>query len=463
MNAAVLSLLLLFGAGEPSSSNERAFWEVRIELTEEAARSLASEPRKAVNGRVDFGGNSVAARVKLKGHGSFQRLDQKPSFTLHFDDTTAAQVPFGGSKIHLNNSAEDASYLKEKVGSELFRRARIAAPRMAHARVSLNDRALGLYVLKEGFSEEFMLRNFGNMNGTIYDSDSSDQKEVGEQMDVDAGIDSRGQIKLKELWSAANEPDLSKRFDRLDSVLDLESFLKFTAMEVLLCHWDGYAMSQNNFRIHVPENGKIQFLPSGMDQIFAKADFAWKPRFSGKVARALMETEPAQEQYEAAFNSLFPQVLNVPQISNHLTEVVRELSPHLSREEMKIVRSGAKEFIVRIAARVDSLRAQLRAVELVPLIFKNGSAVIAHWEAVGEPEGGAMKQTASNLVIHAGPRTSASWRARVGLPPGRYRLSSQVQTRDVTPLPFGNRQGACLRVVGKNTQSKSVKVLNPKR
>ena len=36
------------------------------------------------------------------------------------------------------------------------------------------------------------------------------------------------------------------------------------------------------------------------------------------------------------------------------------------------------------------------------------------------------------------------------------KFSSQVQTRDVTPLPFGNRQGACLRVVGKNTQSKSV-------
>jgi spore coat protein CotH len=168
MTAVVLSVLLLLGAGEPTAApNDRAFWEVQIELTDEAARSLTSEPRKAVNGRVQFGGKWVEARVKLKGHGSFQRLDQKPSFTLQFDKAVAGLAPFGGSKIHLNNSVEDASYLKEKIGAELFREAEIAAPRVAHARVRLNERELGLYVHKEGFSEEFSQRSFGRTDGTI--------------------------------------------------------------------------------------------------------------------------------------------------------------------------------------------------------------------------------------------------------------------------------------------------------
>src|SRR5688572_17530346 len=156
MTAVALSLLLLLEAGA-TSTNDLAFWEVRIEFAEEAMRGLSSEPRKLVNARVHFGpGQPIEARVKLKGHGSFQSLDEKPSFTLQFDPARASNVPFSSRKIHLNNSVEDTSYLKEKIGAELFRRAGIAVPRVAHARVRLNNRELGLYVLKEGFSEEFM-------------------------------------------------------------------------------------------------------------------------------------------------------------------------------------------------------------------------------------------------------------------------------------------------------------------
>jgi hypothetical protein len=455
MTAALLSLLLLLGAGQAYAlPNDRPFWEVRIELTEEAVRSLSAEPRKPVNGRVYFYEKSVEARVKLKGHGSFQPLNQKPSFTLHFDRALAGEIPFAGSKVYLNNSVEDPTCLKEKIGAELFSRAGIAVPRVAHARVTLNERELGLYVLKEGFSAEFVQRSFADKEGTIYDSDSSNPKEGG-GMDVDAGEGARGQIRLQELWSAASEPELKMRFERLQEVLDVEEFVRFVAMEVLLCHWDGYALRENNFRIYVPDHGKIQFLPSGMDQIFAKADLAWKPRFSGMIARALMETEPGEELFRAAFNSLLEQVLDVQEISNRLNVVVRELSPHLTSAEIGTIRTGAKELIAGIAARRESLRAQNRADDLAVIKFKDAKAVIHLWEPVNEPVGGRMTRTASNLVIHAGPKTSASWRATVRLLPGRYSFTSEVETRGLLPLPFGNRQGACLRVLGKNTQSES--------
>ena|SRR5688572_1085482 len=456
MCAVALSLLLLLAA-DAAPTNDRAFWEVRIELTEEAARALSSEPRRSVNARVQFGnGQSLDAQVKLKGHGSFQRLDQKPSFTLQFDPARVSNVPFSSRKIHLNNSVEDTSYLKEKIGAELFRRAGIAAPRVAHARVHLNNREVGLYVLKEGFSEEFMLANFGNTNGTIFDRDSSDQKVNAGQMDVDAGDEARGRIKLNELWSAANEFDLNKRFTLLEEVLDVDTFFKFISTEVILCHWDGYALSENNFRIYVPANGKIQFLPSGMDQIFAKPDLAWKPRFSGQVARALMETDLTDERYEAMFRTLLPQILNGNQISNRVAELVIQLSPHLTRKEHAAIRAGAEDLMANIESRRGSLLKQLESPEPVMPSFVAGSAVVALWQPVAAPEGGKMDETTSELVIHAGPKTSASWRTKLRLPAGRYRLSSQVKTRDLVPLPFGNRQGACLRVVGKNAQSKTV-------
>ena len=453
MSAVALSLLLLLSAG----TGEQAFWEVRIELADVAAQSLASEPRKEVTARVRFGQHkAMETRVKLKGHGSFQRLEQKPSFTLQFDSAVSAQVPFRGSKIHLNNSIEDSSYLKEKIGAELFGAAGIATPRVAHARVHLNERELGLYVLKEGFSEEFMLRSFGTTNGTLYDSDSSEQKEGVEQMDVDAGDDARGRAKLKELWAAASEAEMEKRFERLQPVLDVDEFLRFIALEVLLCHWDGYALSENNFRIYVPADGKIQFLPAGMDQIFAKADLPWKPNFSGKLARALMESEFAEKRYETMFTGQFGSVLDTERISKRMGEMVDELSPHLTKAEQRLLQGGAEELGRSIAARKESLRLQLERGEAMALTFTNGSAVVAGWERVGVTDSVKMKQVGSNLMTQAGPKTSASWRAKVRLPAGRYRFRSQVETRDVVPLSFGNRQGACLRVVGKNTQSGSL-------
>ena len=456
MCAAALSLLLLVGVGVVFA-NDRAFWEVRIELTGEATRALSSQPRHSVNARVQFDrGQPLEARVKLKGHGSFQSLDQKPSFTLQFDPSRASNVPFSSRKIHLNNSIEDPSYLKEKIGAELFRRAGNVAGRVAHARVRMNNREVGLYVLKEGFSEEFISGSFGTTNGTIFDSDPSDQKENAGQMDVDAGDEARGTIKLNELWHAANEVNLNSRFARLEQMLDVDAFLKFIATEVILCHWDGYALSENNFRVYVPADGKIQFLPSGMDQIFAKPDLEWKPRFSGNVARAFMETKSADERYEAQFTGLFPRILDGQQISNYIAEVVTELSPHLSRTETTAIGAGAEELMANIESRRRSLLKQLESPEQVMLSFVDGTAVVEQWQPVAQPEGGKMDETASALVIEAGPKTSASWRAKVRLPAGRYRLTSQTETRDLVALPFGNRQGACLRVLGKNAQSKTV-------
>src|SRR5206468_3487730 len=44
--------------------------------------------------------------------------------------------------------------------------------------------------------------------------------------------------------------------------------------------------------------------------------------------------------------------------------------------------------------------------------------------------------------------TSASWRAKVLLAPGRYRFEGQARTTGVKALPFGRNHGAALDVSG---------------
>jgi len=91
--------------------------------------------------------NDVA--VKLKGAaGSFREFDDKPALTLNMHKFKKKQSFHSLEKLHLNNSVQDETYLNETLCSELCRSAGVPAPRVAHARVRLNGRDAGLYVLK---------------------------------------------------------------------------------------------------------------------------------------------------------------------------------------------------------------------------------------------------------------------------------------------------------------------------
>ena len=70
-------------------------------------------------------------------------------------------------------------------------------------------------------------------------------------------------------------------------------------MELMTCHWDGYCIGRNNFRIyHDMDTGKMVFLPHGMDQMFADANYAIQPSTcNGLVAQAVIRTPEGRQRY----------------------------------------------------------------------------------------------------------------------------------------------------------------------
>jgi spore coat protein CotH len=103
--------------------------------------------------------------VRLKGRGSFRAIDQKPSFAIKFDEYIEGQAYRGFKKLLFNNSVQDASYVSELLATELFRDAGVPAARVTHARMRLNGRDLGLYVVVEAMNKDFLKRNFGSGDG----------------------------------------------------------------------------------------------------------------------------------------------------------------------------------------------------------------------------------------------------------------------------------------------------------
>jgi hypothetical protein len=227
------------------------------------------------------------------------------------------------------------------------------------------------------------------------------------------------------------------------------------ALEVMLCHRDGYCLARNNFRIyHNPDTCRLVFLPDGMDQLFGKADFPWKPSMAGLVAAAVMNTPEGQRRYTDRFAVLLNNVFKADSLTNRVNELVRELGPNLTRHEFRELARKAAVVKDRIAQRHLDLKWQLSQPELAPLDFADGVAHPSGWVKVDEPVGGRMELVRSPdgvqaLRIVAGAATTASWRARVLLKNGYYRLEGRGKVVAVKPLPYGRHQGAGLRVSGR--------------
>ena len=437
-----------------------ALQRLDIRLSAEAARSLRQQAREFVPATVRDGATLYAnVALHLKGAvGSFRPLDDKPSFTLDFCRLPGGRRFHGLRRIHLNNSVEDPSYLNEKIGSELFTAAGVPAPRVGRALVSLNGRALGLYVLKEGFTEDFLACHFQQVGGDLFEPEDGhdvDQRLKRNTVQAPAG----NRACLKALAAAALEPDPARRWARLEQTLDTRRFVAFMAMEVILCHRDGYCAARNNFRVyHDLDSGKIVFLPHGMDQLLGKADFPCRPFMAGLVAQAVVDTAEGKARYEAALHSLFTNLFQSAVLLARVEQLTRELRPFLSGPDFDRLQKQADLVKERISRRRQGLEQQLSRPPLQPLQFQGHVGRPEDWVAVETPAGGASERTQGPggvpaLHIVAGPRTLASWRTRALLAPGRYRFEGRARVAGVKPLPFGAHQGAGLRIAGNVRQA----------
>lgn len=431
----------------------RPVWRFDITLQPAQEASLRQDSRTDVRARVEIDGETFdQVALHLKGRvGSFRPLDDKPSLTLDFQQSVLAQRWASLRKVHLNNSVQDPAFIKDCIGSSLFRAAGIPVPYLSHAIVRLNGRDLGLYVLKEGFAREFFARSVGRTTGLLYepgvDRNGAPAMEVKKLGEFDEGTDP-----LLSLLKAAREPDLLLRWTRMNELLDVDKFIQFLAMEVLIGHWDGYAMGQNNFRIFFnPASRRLLFLPSGMDQIFSNPQLPWNPRMSSEAAAALIETREGQRRYENAIRSLFANAFHASELTQEVMRLIVPLRPFLRGAQRAELEQEARTFCERITARQSALRTQF-ARRLSLLQVPPAGTALENWSPEpGLPPEAAFEAAAAgetNLCLVASGPMSASWRTALRLPAGKYRLEGRARVAGVEPLAFGKTQGAGFRVSG---------------
>ncbi|MBL8792808.1 MAG: CotH kinase family protein [Planctomycetia bacterium] len=443
--------------------------EIRIEITPEELKKLQANNRSYVLCTVietlTVKGQPVETKytkvaIKMKGAaGSFRGLNDRPALTLNMDKFHDGQSLHGLDKFHLNNSVQDGSLMCELISGHLFRQAGVPAARATHARVWLNKRDLGIYVLKEGFDATFLRQYFAKATGNLYDGGFC--REIDQPLEKDHGTGPNDHSDLKALRAACAIADLTKRQAELEKVLDIDQFLSFAAMEMLTCHWDGYCRNRNNYRLYFnPANGKAIFFPHGMDQMFGDPNF---PLFDagGIVGSAVMQVPEFRQRFRKRLEQLLP-LFDPEKVNPTIDAVSQRLKPVLEAMNKDQARGylgnmqGVKD---RIKNRYVSAQKTLNAyVEPIPPKFNDkGELLVTGWTEAKETADAVHERqdlpgNKKALVLKTGPgkQCIASWRREIVLPRGKYEFQALVKTVGVVASPDANQKasGAGLRLSG---------------
>jgi hypothetical protein len=348
------------GAGE-SIFDEIKVIRLKIQIAKPEIEALDKSPYSYVGAQIEEGGTVYAnVGLRLKGARSFRPINKKPNFSLKFNEYMPKQMFHGLRRVVLNNAIEEKTYVQEFLGQELFRRAGTPTPRVNYARIELNGRDLGLYVLVEGITKDFLERNFGSDKGNLYEGVEAD---IDGELEQDSGKRSRRQD-LIPLINATREKDRAKRFADLERILNMDQFVSYIALETLINVWDGYSLRLNNYRVYCDHStGKVTFIPHGLDNFFVESDSSLLPTMSGSVAISILSTPQGRRAYVQKLQELSTTLLKKESLHARLDEIVGKLKPTLIElGQDKVNERALSTYHKRIDLRLEYIAEELPAL-----------------------------------------------------------------------------------------------------
>lgn len=433
----------------------RKFWasrpilEVAITLSPDNRQRLRDRPREYVEATIAIDGDKKGwpkVGVKLKGAaGSFRKIDDRPGFTVNLGKFGSQERLNGLKRFHLNNGRQDDSRLCEWLAHEIFTSAGYPAPRVGHAIVTLDGELLGLYVLREGFDKQFLMRVLGETNGCLYDGGFC--QDIDRSLERDSGDGPRDHSDLVKLRDACKEMNEGKTL-KLESMMNIDAFIDFMALEAMVGHWDGYCQNRNNFRLWLSSDlGESMFFPHGMDQLFDKAHASVLEHPSAIVADCVQQHPRWRELYRKRLKQLLPKLkyrtLN-KKIKAQGARMERALKKYDKAKARDLARA-VQDLMGKVTARYKHLEKQVRAPEPKPLAFKGGRPIkLDDWNPSGETDHIELKKrTTGGTSLHIACKSKGTterrgaYRKTVLLKRGRYRLSGMVRTDGVEQLDGG--------------------------
>lgn len=301
------------------------------------------------------GTTESVTNIGFRLRGNTSRYSLKKSFKISFNAFEDKKF-HGLEKMNLNGEHNDPTVCRSTLFWNIAAASGIPGSRINHINLYINGQYKGVYANIEQIDEEFAELRFGNKDGNLYKCTYPADLNYISASPNSYKLETNG-VRVYELQTneeTDDYADLARLIhvlafysgnslrEQLEPIFNVRSFLKYYAFEVLMGHWDGYAVNRNNFYLyHNTATGQFEFIPYDGDNTFGIDWFNvdWAKRDINNWAesgRPLVNKLLLVKEYKEIFNFYMHEMLvksfNAEQLNPMLLELEDKLAPFIAED-----------------------------------------------------------------------------------------------------------------------------------
>jgi spore coat protein CotH len=289
--------------------NQAVLHEIRIVMRPEEWEALRENFREnqyyPANLSID---GELVEQVGIRSRGDGSRDPNKPGLKIDFNKYVKTQEFHGYKTVVLDNIVQDASMIRERLAYAVYEAMGIAAPQIAHARLTVNDQYWGVYAIVESVSKPFLKTRLGEESGNLFDYEytfnwdfayrGDDPEEYFPlPFDPETNEDKFDPKGLIEFVQKANDLPDSGFTTEIGKYIDVDKFLTYIATENALAERDGFVGEQgmNNFFLYqYGSSTKFVLIPWDKDTAFTNASWPVLFNLGSNVLTRRLANDPAK-------------------------------------------------------------------------------------------------------------------------------------------------------------------------
>ncbi|MBN1115733.1 MAG: CotH kinase family protein [Bacteroidales bacterium] len=292
--------------------------------------------------------------IGFRIRGNVSRISEKKSFKVSFNTFEPGRKYYGIEKMNLKATGDD-TFIRPKLAWHMCRQMGITSTWVSHVMLFINNELWGIYTNTEHVDENFLKQTFKNNNGNLYkcrypaeltwkDSNPNSYKETGYYFEnrqiriyeLKTNTDKDDYSDLMELIRIINNPNETNFNELLNNTINLNTLIRFFALEVYLGHWDSYSYPANNFYLyHNTETGKFEYITYDMDLTMG-VNFSSADPTNGNMYAYFQDS---------ASRPLRSNILSVPELRNQYTFYMKQLIKKFPPDTIRVLAKKVQDFI----------------------------------------------------------------------------------------------------------------------
>lgn len=216
---------------------------------------------------------------RLKGNsslsGAWREGIYKLPFKLNFDEfeddypEIKNQRFYGFKEFSMSPGYDDNSLMRDKLASDLFRNAGVPAAKTAFYKIYINFgsglKYCGVYTMVEVIDDTMVENQFGEDNGNIYKPESTfqsfTQSEFEKKNNETEANWSDVQSIITYLNASTRTSNATQWRSNLESVFNVDHFVKVQAVNNVIVNWDAYGSMAHNYYLYNHSSKKMMWIP----------------------------------------------------------------------------------------------------------------------------------------------------------------------------------------------------------